>query len=107
MNFRVQVAEPAKADLAGIVAYVARELCNPTAAERLFEAFASAMRGLALQPERFPRVPVLPWRDRGYHIRPVGNYVIVFHVDSAGHVATIERIFHSLQDWPSELEFLE
>ena len=106
MRYRVQMSDPAKDDLAGIVAYLSETLCNRPAAERLFGDFADEMRALAIHPTRYQVLPLSPWRQQGYHIRPVRNYLLVYHIDRRSRVVTVSRIFHSLQDWMSKLESL-
>ena len=104
MRYRVQMSDPAKDDLSGIISYISESLCNRPAAERLFEDFAAEMRSLAVQPSRYQALPLSPWREQGYHVRPVRNYLLVYHIDGKSRVVTVSRIFHSLQDWLSRLD---
>ena len=103
MRYRVQMSDPAKDDLSGIISYISESLCNRPAAERLFEGFAAEMRSLAVRPGRYQALPLSPWREQGYHVRPVRNYLLVYHIDRKSRVVTVSRIFHSLQDWLSRL----
>ena len=104
MRYRVQMSDPARDDLSGIVAYLSETLRNRSAAERLFDEFTAEMRALAIQPSRYQAIPLSPWREKGYHVRPVRNYLLVYHVDGKNHVVTVSRIFHSLQDWLSKFD---
>ena len=99
MTHRVQFTQTAEADIRDFVDYVANELMNPVAAERILSEIETTATSLRRRPERFPPFPVDTWARLGYRIRPVANCILVFLPDAQAATVTIVRVFHSSNNW--------
>lgn len=65
MNYRVLIADEALADIFGLVQYIHAELCNPDAAEKLYENLNRETKNMGDFPLKFSDSGI---KYRGYII---------------------------------------
>ena len=84
--------------------YVAQELKNPQAANRLADSLVKGIESLATLPTRCPlHVPVREL-GREYRRLSVGNYLIFFCASEADEVVTVARVLYGRRDVDKQLE---
>ncbi len=94
MDFRVEITDPAIADLAEIVSYVAKD--NPDAARTLGNNLLNAALSLAETPHKGSPYQRLP-RIRKLTLRP---FKIFYRVHQARKVVEVLRFWHSARSEP-------
>jgi len=92
-RYKVNVTEPAEADIRAIAKYIAVELNAPVASEKLISAIKTSVAGLSDMPERYPPVTA------GYRKIIIKNYIILYTVDDKNKTVNVERVLHSKQNW--------
>lgn len=94
MDFRVEITEPAIADLAEIVSYIARD--NPGAATALGNNILDAALSLAVTPYKgnpYQRLPCI----RKLTLRP---FKIFYRVQESRKLIEVLRVWHSARCEP-------
>jgi addiction module RelE/StbE family toxin len=103
MAFKVNFSEQAAADLSEIIRYISKELFNPQAAERFYNAVNDKLDLLREQPYMFP----LHQDERvcvdGYHSAVVGNFLLFYLVNDEIATVNIARILYGKRDIPAVL----
>lgn len=99
--YTLEYTELFKEELAEAVRYIAHELRNPDAAERLIGRTEDAIYERLDAPESFEPVPTTRDREHPYYRIPVGNYVVLYCV--IGNVMDIRRFVYDPSDWRSTI----
>ncbi len=94
MDFRVEIRDPAIADLAEIVSYIARD--NPDAARALGNNLLDAALSLAQTPYKGSRYQTLPG-IRKLTLRP---FKIFYRVNQTRKAVQVLRFWHSARTEP-------
>jgi len=94
MDFRVEIKEPAIADLAEIVTYIVQD--NPDAASALGNNLLDAALSLARTPDKGSPYPKLA-NIRKLTLRP---YKIFYRVHETRKVVEVLRFWHSARTEP-------
>lgn len=98
LTYRVVIQPAALSDMTGIVTYVAADLKNPSAANRLADRFDEGIRSLSTFPTRCPLyLPPRPL-EREYRKLAVGNYLIFFSVSEEEEEVTVARVLYGRSD---------
>ena len=102
MDYEVVAAESFRRDYDSTADYLEHVLHSPQAAKRLVAAIRNAVNSLKSSPMLYAISckPIL----EAHRMRecPVGNYVIVYHVDEKERVIRLHRLFHQLQQYNDE-----
>ena len=99
--YTLEYTEVFNEELAEAVRYIAHELRNPDAAERLLEHAEAAITERLFAPESFEPVPTARDREHPYYRIPVGNYVVLYCV--IGNVMDVRRFVYDPSDWRSTM----
>ena len=99
--YKVAISPSANADLFNALKYIAYELENPSAAEKLADGVDRCYAALEEMPaaHELCRDPVL--RRLGYRRYPVGNYIVIFRVVEEAQEVRVVHFFHATQDYLS------
>lgn len=111
MACRAEWTRAARADLVGIVDYIADVLRSPGAASSFLDDLEACVSAIEANPFAFEaaRDPLL--RERGYRKVPLGNYVVLYSTGASGGDARgaygvagdapvlIARIFYVRRDY--------
>ena len=102
--YKVVISPSANADLFNALKYIAYELENPSAAEKLADGVERCYADLEEMPaaHELCRDPVL--RRLGYRRYPVGNYIVIFRVVEKAKEVRVVHFFHATQDYLSMLK---
>ena len=92
MDWEIRITGRARKDLAGIVAYVARD--NPGAAEELGRALLFRLESLSTQP----RLGVAVTNQNDVRALLHRKYYIVYRCDEAMRLVVVLRFWHSARD---------
>jgi plasmid stabilization system protein ParE len=94
MDFRVEIKDPAIADLAEIVSYIAQD--NPKAAATVGNNLLDAVLSLARNPQKGSAYPKLA-NIRKLTVRP---FKIFYRVNDARKAVEVLRFWHSARREP-------
>lgn len=98
-RYEVQLTAPAEEDMRAIYRYIAEELLNPPAAERVFNRIAQAILSLEDTPERYA---ALRWDGEAVLRKlPVQNYLVIFTVTEKA--AVVLRVLYGASDIEKKL----
>ena len=102
--YKVVISPSANADLFNALKYIAYELENPSAAEKLADEVERCYADLEEMPaaHELCRDPVL--RRLGYRRYPIDNYIVIFRVVEKVKDVRVVHFFHMTQDYLSALK---
>ncbi|MCI0694986.1 type II toxin-antitoxin system RelE/ParE family toxin [candidate division KSB1 bacterium] len=100
-SYRVRVARLAKADLRGILDYIAAD--RPAAADRLERRVAERLKSLRHNPERFPKIRENFHTKLVYRHILVNSYRIIFRI--FGTEVLVVRIIHQARRFTFDMLF--
>ncbi len=102
--YKVVISPSANADLFNALKYIAYELENPAAAEKLADGVDKCYADLEEMPaaHELCRDPVL--RRLGYRRYPIDNYIVIFRVVEKVKEVRVVHFFHMTQDYLSALK---
>lgn len=98
-HYNVNFAKQARADMRGILSYIAGHLREPSTAERMLDRFEEAALSLETMPLRFAPVPDSYLASVGFRMTSVGNYLIFYMVDQESKTVNISRVLNGRQNW--------
>ncbi len=104
MNYSVLISNQAKEDLRGIYAYIAYQLLSPAVAKKLLLKLEETIKSLETFPMRCHVMFDNPWKDRGFRVLQVDNYLLIYSVEEKLHEVTIIRVLYAKRDIPKALE---
>ena len=99
-TYQVIQTQSAENDIIEIARYIANELYDRDAANKLVAEFYEAMKSLTEMPQRHEEI-----QDEDYIIPPgirrfgVKNYDIYYSCDEAERVVYIRRVLYSKREW--------
>jgi plasmid stabilization system protein ParE len=99
MNYRVKLTHAIRRDLQKASDYIAGELKNPTAADRLTDEAEAAICSLRDMPFVHPLVMDEFLAGQGIRLMPVRNYVMFYVVREESKMVTALRFLYGGQDW--------
>lgn len=102
MNYRVLIADEAVADIFGLVQYIYTDLCNPDAAEKLYQNLNREVKNMGDFPLQFSDSGI---KYRGYiiHKKVYESYLIFYIVSSEKQEVYILRVIKDLMNWKNIL----
>lgn len=102
--YHIDITEPAELDMLEAATYIAVELHNRAAADRLLDDAIEAINSLEEMPQRHPLVDDAYLTDRGFRSFPVHNYLVFYAVREARKTVVIERFIYGKRDWVNILK---
>lgn len=98
MNYRVLVADEAIEDIFDYVKYIHLELCNPDAAEKLYQNLNREVKNMGDFPLKFSDSGI---RYRGYviHKKVFESYLIFYIINDKKQEVYVLRIIKDLMNW--------
>ena len=102
--YKVVISPSANVDLFNALKYIAYELENPSADEKLADGDDRCYDALEEMPaaHELCRDPVL--RRLGYRRYPIGNYIVIFRIVEKVKEVRVVHFFHATQDYLSTLK---
>lgn len=102
--YKVEYLPIAQQDIADIATYIARNLSNPTAAEKLVSEMVSAASKLVDFPYIYPTfTPIKPLAHE-FRKLIVKNYIMFYWVEEDKKVVTIARVIYARRDYERLLQ---
>lgn len=92
--YKVEYLPLALHDVTGIVSYIAGDLQNPRAAEKLAQEFMAAGDGLQSMPYRRRVYQTIRPLELEYRALRVENYLMFYWIDEDAHVVTVARVIY-------------
>ena len=102
--YNVEYLLSAVQDMVEIVTYIARELNNPSAAERIAERLAEAGESLRVFPYAQPAYSPLRPLQHEYRKLLVENYMMLYWMTEAEKRVTIARVVYARKNYAKLLE---
>lgn len=99
MAYRVELTEPAEADIDEITLYIAGELQSPDAAIKFYAAFFEKLEGLDTYPYKYEKSRSEKLSAEGYRRFYVNGYVVLYKVSEKDKQVNIMRVFYSGRDY--------
>ena len=102
--YKVVISPSANADLFNALKYIAYELENPSAAQKLADGVERCYADLEEMPaaHELCRDPVL--QRLGYRRYPIDNYIVIFRVLEKAKEVRVVHFFHMTQNYLSALK---
>ena len=104
MSYSIKYTETAIQDIDNIYEYIAYDLSEPATAAKMLDRFEEKIKALGNMPLKFREYDVEPWKSRGMHIMPVGNYIVLYTPNEKTEVVTVNRVFYGGMDIPQHLQ---
>jgi len=102
-KYRVDISEPAEADLRDIVRYISAQLSVPVTAMKMMEAIEEALSKLSDMPHGYPLLRDDRLASMGYRRVDIKNYTAFFTINEKEKVVDVERILYARRDWTNLL----
>lgn len=98
MNYSVLIADEAIEDIFVLVKYIHRELCNPDAAEKLYQELKEEISNLGNFPRKFIGTGI---KYRGYviHKKVYKTYLIFYIINDKEKRVYALRVIKELMNW--------
>ena len=97
--YLIKITEPAEIDLQYAAKYIAIELKNRVAADRLLDDVDEAIYSLEEMPSRHALVDDDVLAGRGIRFFPVHNYLVFYVIREEIKTVVIERFLYGRRDW--------
>lgn len=97
--YKINITKAAEIDLQNAVFYIANNLKNKTAANRLLDAVEKELSSLCDMPERNPLVRDSFLASNGVRMQMIKNYLAFYVIRKENSSVTVLRIVHSRRDW--------
>jgi plasmid stabilization system protein ParE len=103
--FSVTITRPAEDDLRSAMSYIAVELKNPLAAQRLLNKAEKTIGTLASMPMRHELVSDEYLRQIGIRVIPIDNYLAFYIVNAEEEKVVVVRFLYARRDWQNILNY--
>lgn len=103
MTYKINITKAAEIDMQNAVFYIANNLKNKTAANRLLDAADKELSALCKMPERNPLVRDSFLASNGVRMQMIKKYLAFYVIREESKSITVLRIVHSRRDWISIL----
>lgn len=97
--YNLQFLPLAQSDLVGIVRYIADDLHNKEAAQKLADEIIKATETLTDFPYAFPAYTAIRPTKNEYRKLIVQNYMIFYTVDEKTKTVTVSRVVYAKRDY--------
>jgi len=104
MIYKIRITTPAQTEMRETYFYIAEQLCNPTAAERLISQIVDAIQSLSERPGRYPLVSDQYLASKGYRKIVVRNHLVFFIVREKEQTVSVMRVLYGRRDWMNLLK---
>lgn len=101
--YTIEMTDYAEMDLENLGDYIAFELYNPVAAERIVHGIRQKVEELKKFPLKYKLDEDVVLAELGVHRTNFDNYEIFYFIDELNLTVYIIRILHSLTDYRSRL----
>jgi addiction module RelE/StbE family toxin len=98
-KYTLMMLPQAERDLDDIFAYIAYELHNGQAAEKLIDEIAASLIGLEDMPRRCPESEIPELKRDGYRKCVVENYVALYTLDDEKRLIKVAKVFYGMRDY--------
>jgi len=102
--YHVDITKPAENDIYDAAKYIAEQLLNPSAADRLIDDIEHVVNSLNNMPDRHPLVSDEVLARLGFRFIPVNNYLIFYIIREDIKTVVIQRFLYGRRDWVNILK---
>lgn len=97
--YKISLTEKATADFDRIIAYIALELANPTAATDFAEEVVKCYDGLRHMPYMYEKSQDKRLQDMGCRKATIKNYIMLYRVAEAEQTVYVMRFFYGARNY--------
>lgn len=98
-SYHIVITEPAELDLQGIADYIAKDLREPTTAQRVVTIIGEAIIDLEHLPLRNALVRDERLANQGMRMLIVDSYIVFYVVSEQDKTVIIVRILYGKREW--------
>ena len=98
LNYKVLVTDEAINDIIELVRYIAEDLFNPEAAERLLHNLKREVENCGAFPMKFSDTGI-KYRDYIIHKKVFESYLIFYVINSGSQEVYVLRVMKDLMNW--------
>ena len=102
--YHIDITKPAENDIYEAAKYIAEQLLNPSAADRLIDDIERTVNSLSIMPDRYALVKDDVLARLGFRFIPVNNYLIFYIIREEMKTVTIQRFLYGRRDWVNILK---
>jgi plasmid stabilization system protein ParE len=99
MGYKLTISESANQDLDEILEYISIKLADPKAASDFVDELDKRYDTLEEHPYMYETSRNKRLREKGYHMFPVKNYIVLYLIDEIHLKVIISRIFYGGQNY--------
>lgn len=104
MKYQIDITQPAELDILAAAEYIAGNLHNRAAADRLLDEVAEIIYTLEEMPERHSLVYDEYLASKGIRLLPTRNYLVFYVIREETKKVVIERFLYGKRDWMNLLK---
>lgn len=98
MAYLYKLTPLAQADLDDAISYIAENLSNRSAANKLYHSVVKEIKNICSAPFSFPNCSYYLIDDETVRHALIGNYVLIFEIDEGSHLIKILRFLYGGMD---------
>lgn len=102
-GYKIEISRQAYGDIRETYRYIARELKEPSIAQKLTDTIFEAIQTLAQLPERYAVVSDERLALEHYRKLPVENYLVFYVIFEQTKTVYISRVLYARREWQSIL----
>jgi len=102
--YSIEITEPAENDIKDAMKYIAEQLLNPLAADKLINDVEYAINSLSDMPQRHALLSDGDLARLGFRFMPVNNYLVFYSVRDEKNTVVIQRFLYGRRDWANILK---
>ncbi len=104
-TYEIRTAEQAYQDMRDLYRYIARELKEPTIADKLLSKIDEGIQSLSTMPQRHNTLADERLGQQGIRRLSIENYFVFYVVDEPGQVVFVTRVMYARRDWINLLQY--
>jgi len=97
--YHIDITGPAENDIQDAVKYIAEQLLNPSAANKLVDDAVHAVNSLSNMPDRHALVKDEALAGLGFRFIPVNKYLAFYIIREETKTVVIQRFLYGRRDW--------
>lgn len=98
-KYKVSIVKQAKEDMRDTFKYIAKDLCEPQVANRIYNSIYLKIVSLETMPNRNSLIDDEPYKARGVRMLLAENYRIFYIVDENDESVKVLRVIYNRREW--------
>lgn len=98
-KYKILIVKEAKEDMRDTFKYIAKELCEPQIANRIYNSIYLKIVSLETMPNRNPLIDDVSYKVRGIRMLLAENYRVFYIVDEKDGTVKVLRVIYNRREW--------